>query len=592
MSGTADQAGGRPVPRAMFPLGLKLALMTTVLTVVPLAAVGIALIGINASAIEELSREAQLLALDDLSRTIDQEFVEAQDALDTAGSLFANPTLRDEERVSVLEAMVQGQEALDHLALYAPDGQQILVVEEAGEHFDVPEVLPATMRAEIQDLHVSTGEVAFANGVSRVLVAVRIRVDDRTTGYVASNISLEDVQQRVERLSEGHFHSIENSIYVVDTSIRIVAHPNRELAAIRAPAATGILQGVTADMLGPSFSQSGEYTAQDGTPMLGSTVGMRGRPWALVAQVPQEVAYASLTRMKLWVGGTVGVAIFLALLIGLLTARGISAPVRRLTEFAKGLAGRDFEKRIDIKTSDELAILGHAMSQAAEDLAESEVALKREVAIRTDLGRYIPEQLVDQIVRRESDMGLGGTRRPITVMFADVVGFTPLTEQLEPEHVVAILNELFTILTEIVFRHGGTVDKFVGDCVMALWGAPTAQGDHARRAVEAAEDMLDWLETGNERWEARYGVTIQLAIGIHTGAAVVGNIGSERRMEYTAIGSVVNLAARLEAVARPQQILVTTEVKAAAGDGFDFVDADLHRLAGWSEPVQLWEVRP
>ena len=169
------------------------------------------------------------------------------------------------------------------------------------------------------------------------------------------------------------------------------------------------------------------------------------------------------------------------------------------------------------------------------------------IPIRTDLGRYIPGELVDQIVRRERDMGLGGTRREISVLFADVVGFTPMTEQLEPEHIVTILNELFTILTQIVFRHGGTVDKFLGDCVMALWGAPTEQSDHASRAVEAAEDMLSWLETGNERWQETFGVTIQLAIGVHCGTAVVGNIGSEKRMEYTAIGDVVNVAARLEA---------------------------------------------
>jgi len=147
------------------------------------------------------------------------------------------------------------------------------------------------------------------------------------------------------------------------------------------------------------------------------------------------------------------------------------------------------------------------------------------------------------------------------------------------------------VLTELVFRHGGTVDKFVGDCVMAIWGAPTPQDDHARRAVEAAEDMLRWLETANPGWLERYGVTVQLAIGINSGEAVVGNVGSEKRMEYTAIGDVVNVAARLEAMARPQQILITAATRTAAGEDFDYADAGERLLAGRAEAVHLFEVR-
>lgn len=154
-------------------------------------------------------------------------------------------------------------------------------------------------------------------------------------------------------------------------------------------------------------------------------------------------------------------------------------------------------------------MLGGALNRAASNLAASEARIRHEVAVRTDLGRYVPEQLVERIVRREADMRLGGEKRPITVMFADVVGFTPLTERLPPEVVVGILNELFTILTQIVFKHEGTVDKFVGDCVMAFWNAPGDQPDHVERALEAAEDMQTWLESGNERWKQRYGVTIE-----------------------------------------------------------------------------------
>lgn len=580
-------------PRAWFRLRWKLALLATFLAVVPLAAVGLALIGVNADAVEQLSREKQLLVLDDVSRTIAAEMQEARDDLETLGAFLADPALDVETKLSVSRALVVGSRAIDHVAFYGAEGEQLAVVEE-GERAGapVPDVLVEPLRQVIAARGFASGDVILHAGEARMLMAVPVRARDLVTGYAVTLMSLEDIQRRVEHLSNTHYAGLPAPLFVVDRQIRVIAHGDREVAASLASAREEpLLRGVDEALLGPAFGSAGEYVARDGTAMLGSTRGLESQPWAVVTQVPQSVAYASLHRMTLIVLVTIGGAILLALILGLLLARRIAAPLDRLTGYAGALAERRFDERVVVKTRDELAVLAHSMNHAAAELRASEERIRHEVAIRTDLGRYIPSELVEQIVRRERDMALGGERRNITVMFADVVGFTPLTEQLAPEHVVTILNELFTILTGIVFRHGGTVDKFVGDCVMSIWGAPTPHADHARRALEAAEDMLAWLETGNARWQQRYGVSVQLAIGVHTGEVIVGNIGSEQRMEYTAIGDVVNVAARLETIARPQQILVTDAVRLAAGPDFDYVDADLHRLSGRAEPVHLWEVR-
>lgn len=591
MNAPLDPSVAAPRPRVR--LRWKLAALATFLAVVPLVGVGVALLGVNAAAVEQLSREKQLLVIEDVSRTIHQEILDAQDALGTVAALFADPSLSLASKVAVGRAVVEGSGAIDHVALYGPNGEQLAVLEEqARAGAPVPDALPAPLREAAAARGVASDEVLLHANEPRLLVVIPIRSGEEITGYAASLVSLEDVQRRVEHLSVGHFADLPDPIYVVDRQLRVIAHSDRERAASLASARDEpLLRGVDEALLGPAFGSAGEYVANDGTAMLGSTRGLEIQPWAVVTQVPQEVAYASLYRMTFIVVGTIAGAILLALVLGLFVARRIASPLDRLTSYAGALAQRRFDERVEVKTSDELAVLAHSMNCAAAELRASEDRIRQEVAIRTDLGRYIPSELVDQIVRREADMALGGERRSITVMFADVVGFTPLTEQLAPEHVVTILNELFTILTGIVFRHGGTVDKFVGDCVMAMWGAPTAHPDHARRALEAAEDMLSWLETGNARWEQRYGVSIQLAIGVHTGEVIVGNIGSEQRMEYTAIGDVVNVAARLETIARPQQILITDAVKLAAGDGFEYVDADLHRLSGRAEPVHLWEVR-
>jgi class 3 adenylate cyclase len=176
------------------------------------------------------------------------------------------------------------------------------------------------------------------------------------------------------------------------------------------------------------------------------------------------------------------------------------------------------------------------------------------------------------------------------VLFADVVSFTPFAERAEPEKVVEFLNELFTVLTEVVFRHEGTVDKFIGDAIMAFFGAPNAMEDHAARAVACAEDMQRFVEASAPEWRDKYGIEVRLAVGVNTGEAIVGNLGSEARMDYTAIGDVVNVAARLEALARPGQTLVTGETAASAGDAFDFRPIGEHPLRGKQQPVAILEL--
>ncbi|MBN8611226.1 MAG: HAMP domain-containing protein [Deltaproteobacteria bacterium] len=581
-----------PAPKVRAPLLLKLALLACVLAVVPLGVVGFLLVDVNRAAVEELHRDAQILALDDLARTIDGELVRAEDDLGAVSRLFADASLDDDTRLRVIQSEIEGRTSLDHVALFDATGARVAVLEEeAVRGVSVPETLSPALRANVERLHVATGEIAPSEAGLRVLVVVRVRVNDATTGFVASSIALGAVQSRVERLAREHFAGSDDAVFVVDSQLRLVAHPNAARAVAREERHDGILASVTPEMIGPALSQSGEYGASDGTPMLGTLAGMEARPWALVAQIPQSVAYASLERMRQAILATVVGAIVIALLLGLLLARSITKPIAALRAHADALAHRRFEARVKVGTRDELAVLGHALNTASIDLEESEARIKHEVAVRTDLGRYVPEQLVERIVRREADMKLGGTKRQITVLFADVVGFTPLADRLPPEATVAMLNELFTILTQIVFKHDGTVDKFIGDCVMAFWNAPGDQADHVRRALETAEDMHAWLEQGNERWRSKYGVTLQLAIGVHTGEAVVGNIGSEKRMEYTAIGNTVNLAARLEAIARPGQVLVTDAVHAAASDVFEMADAGEHQLVGWKTPVRLWEVR-
>lgn len=571
--------------RLRFPFRLKLTSIVAVLAAGPVIAVGILLIDVNADTVEVASRQLQIAIVDDVARTVEAEMLEARDGLVAVGHALTDPDLAVDVRVPAAMTLVESSDSLDAVSIYDRTGVLIDTIREgpeAGGH--MPEVLPEALRMEAPGT-LAVGEVDADPAGPRVLVAVTLRARNRTTGYAATRLSLAPIQERVERLTEAHLSGI-GAVFVVDEQRRTVAHPDVERAHALAPARVPDVSALRS-----RGASSGELVDEEGRAMVGSIVPLRTVPWAVVVQVSRDSAYASLEKMRFIVVLTVATAVLLALLAALILSRRITAPIAELSSFARDLAARRFDRRIRIQTRDELALLGDAMSTAAADLEASEDQIRAEAAIRADLGRYLPAELVEKIVRREQDMELGGQRLAITVLFADVVAFTPLTVKLPAEDVVNLLNELFTVLTDVVFRHGGTVDKFIGDSIMAIWGAPTPQADHARRALAAAEDMQRWLETANPGWQDRYGVAVQLAIGVNSGEAIVGNVGSRTRMEYTAIGDVVNVAARLEAIARPQQILISQATRDAAGAGFDFVEIGERVLSGRSESVHLYEVR-
>lgn len=226
-------------------------------------------------------------------------------------------------------------------------------------------------------------------------------------------------------------------------------------------------------------------------------------------------------------------------------------------------------------TEDDLALLESIGSQAAImlDNAELIVRVQQEVENRASLARFLSPAAVEEVLHGRMKLKLDGQAAEVTVLFADIRGFTRLASELPPEEVVRFLNAFFTEMVDVVDKHHGTVDKFIGDCVMALWGAPTPNPDDPLNALACALEMV-------ERCRPIYvqGRPMEIGIGVNTGEVVLGAIGSRQRVDYTAIGSPVNLAARLCGIARSGEVLVTTDTLIRAGQGV-FADA--------SEPVIL-----
>jgi len=241
---------------------------------------------------------------------------------------------------------------------------------------------------------------------------------------------------------------------------------------------------------------------------------------------------------------------------------------------------------------DDLELISAVAAQTAiaVENARAHERLAREEVARANYSRFLPEYVVKQMLENPDSFKLGGVSQTITILFADIRGFTRISEHAAPERIVSLLNRYFSAMTDIIFAHGGTLDKYLGDGLMALFGAPTTTPDDASNALNAAVAMQRRLLGINQELRDEGLPEIGVGMGLHTGEVVVGYIGSERRSEYTAIGDTVNTSSRLESNARGGEILISDATAKAAHNRYKLKPRDPIMVKNRQQPVVLWEV--
>ena len=205
-------------------------------------------------------------------------------------------------------------------------------------------------------------------------------------------------------------------------------------------------------------------------------------------------------------------------------------------------------------------------------------------------GHYVPPEVVSEMARQPDDVTLEGQAREMTVLFSDVRGFTSMSEGLEPKELSTLMNELLTPMTQAIHDNRGTIDKYMGDAIMAFWGAPLAHTDHAHAGIETAHSMIRGLFEMNKEFAGRGWPKIKLGVGVNTGTMNVGNMGSEFRMAYTVLGDAVNLGSRLEGLTKNYGVsIVVGETTRSAAPDFSFLELDRVRVKGRDEAVGIYE---
>jgi adenylate cyclase len=308
-----------------------------------------------------------------------------------------------------------------------------------------------------------------------------------------------------------------------------------------------------------------------------------------VATVGADISAMDITKERnlilLYAAFSFLVSILLSLLIAYFLSKRVTKHLSELCKSVNEIGKGNLKHRTIIKTHDEFNELASEINDMAQKLEERE-------RLKQGFTRYVSQQILEKILASDTPLKLEGERRKVTILFSDIRNFTHLAESLSPEKVVSLLNEYLSIMLDIIFKHQGTLDKFLGDGMMVEFGALLPDEKQELHAIEAAIEMQNELKNLRARWEKENKPPIQIGIGIHTGTVIVGNIGSEQRMEYTAIGDAVNVASHIQNSTKEFKvpILISETTYQSVKDKFACEDLGEIFLKGRVEAIRVYKI--
>ena len=258
----------------------------------------------------------------------------------------------------------------------------------------------------------------------------------------------------------------------------------------------------------------------------------------------------------------------------------------------RGVLALGYKKSGHFYTREDIQLIETLANQGAVALENAKLVdqMRKEETVRTNLARYLSPQIVDQIIEQDVQVNLGGDRKTVTILFSDIRNFTSITESRPPDQLVSILNDYFTEMARIIFDNQGSLDKYIGDAIVAVFGSLIPLENSALNASRAAVQMIEKMPELNERWQKKYGFGMDMGIGLNTGEVFLGNVGSPERMEFTVIGDTVNVASRFSGLAKAGEILMTRETLTLLDGAVSFQELPPSSVKGKAEKLEVFLV--
>ena len=342
----------------------------------------------------------------------------------------------------------------------------------------------------------------------------------------------------------------------------------------------------------------------NGKNFVGEAAFFKPFDWYILAAESRDVFYRAVNEIYIQSGVILISSMVISIILLFVLSGFITNPMKLVINAMKDIILKnDLSRRVPIIYADEIGELGHTFNIMTEELERaykqikgyafrSVVARKREERIRHIFQRYVPKDVIDQFFEKPESM-LIGDNRELAVLFSDIRQFTSISEKLPPDEIVESLNKYFSLMVDIVMQNSGIVDKFIGDALMAFYGAPVKHDDDAERSVKSALEMLAVLEKFNAWQKTKGHREFRIGIGINYGKVTVGNIGSEKKMDYTVVGDMVNLASRLEELTKEykEPLIISETVEEQLNDDYKSRLLDRVRVIGKTEAINIYTVR-
>ena len=494
----------------------------------------------------------------------------------------------------VLRALVANLEPIADLTLVRRDGTNVMVYREDGDDIGVEyngeldeESLEIVRTGRPGDESEGFEDLYMEPTDRRPVISYTMHLGDgagRPQGTIYLDLDVATLTEAMarDRTSSGDY------LFLFDESGVVMAHPELladaagktweelpQVGGLDDPVPAGLARMIAEDGFVPdSVTVSGEtwLTAVSEVAEIGDST------WYVVSAVPRG-AVLGKAFARAWTIGAVGLVILgVAIGFSLWVGRLITAPVGRLAAAANAIQAFELE-------------LPAGRASVFEELSRAEGAFGAMLQGLRVFARYVPRSLVRQLVQLDAEgAGVVAENRVVSVLFTDIAGFTAIASAMGSDALAGMLNEYFTVLTEPVLAQGGTVDKFIGDALMAFWNAPAPQSDHADRAIAAALAIRRATAAHNRARETAGLPPLETRVGVHTGVVLVGDIGAEARLNHTIVGDAVNTASRLESLGKEIgcHLCISAETRAAATGRYDWHEVGVVRLRGRDSDTRVY----